>query len=149
MQTEIKHTWFFSQSPGEVWEYLTKPDLMALWLMKNDFKPEMGHSFQFRTNPIPALDLDGIFHCKVLEIIPLRKLTYSWKGGSENNPGILDTIVAWTLEPKDGGTTLNLVHSGFKEKNIDIFNGMNKGWADNIQKVVKHLNSKYNAGTSA
>ena len=28
MQKEIKHTWHFNQSPQEVWEYLTKPELL-------------------------------------------------------------------------------------------------------------------------
>lgn len=34
MQEEIRQTWFFKQSPGEVWEYLTKPELIEQWLMK-------------------------------------------------------------------------------------------------------------------
>ena len=29
MQKEIKHTFYFSQTPQEVWEYLTKPELRA------------------------------------------------------------------------------------------------------------------------
>ncbi len=47
MQKEIKHTWHFSQSPQEVWEYLTKPELMEQWLGKTDFQPIVGHKFRF------------------------------------------------------------------------------------------------------
>ena len=141
MQTEIKHQWIYKQSPNEIWEYLTQAELIALWLMPNNFKEVVGHEFEFRTNPIPSLHLDGIFHCKVLEIVPLKKLTYSWKGGSGNGEITLDTIVEWTLEPFDNGTRLLLKHSGFKEENISILMGMTDGWQENIQKMLNHLNS--------
>lgn len=140
MQTEIKNEWTYEQSPNEVWEYLTQADLIALWLMPNNFMPILGHEFQFQTKPIPSLDLDGIFHCKVLEIVPFNKLSYSWKGGSGNGVFSLDTIVEWTLEAYGEGTKLSLKHSGFKETNFAIFTGMTEGWKKNIQKMVNHLN---------
>lgn len=139
MPTEIKNEWIYEQSPGEVWEYLTQAELIALWLMPNNFKPILGHEFQFKTNPIPSLGLDGVFHCKVLEIEPYRKLSYSWKGGSGNGTFTLDTIVEWKLELYGNGTKLSLNHSGFKAMNIDIFNGMTEGWEKNIRKMLNHL----------
>lgn len=142
MKTEIKQKWFYSQSPEEVWLYLTDPDLIALWLMPNDFKPVLGHDFTFRINPVPSLNLDGIFHCKVLEIIPSKKLIYSWKGKSENNEIIMDTIVEWTLEKKDNGTELHLLHTGFKETNIAIFDSMTDGWMKKLEKIGNLLNEK-------
>lgn len=142
MQTEIKNEWVYEQSPSEVWEYLTQADLIALWLMPNNFKPVLGHEFQFKTNPIPSLRLDGIMHCKILEIIPQKKLIYSWKAGPGDGNYPLDTIVEWTLKPFGNGTKLFLNHSGFKETNIDIFNGMTDGWKKNIQKMVNHLKKK-------
>lgn len=72
MQKEIKHTWYFNQSPQEVWEYLTNSELLEQWLMPNDFQPIVGHKFRF-TNP------NGTFvHCEVLEIKPFTNLSYSW-----------------------------------------------------------------------
>jgi len=139
MQTEIKHKWFFNQPPEEIWEYLTKVELIAQWLMANDFEPVVGHDFKFCTNPIPSLGLDGNFYCKVLEIIPFKKLIYSWKGGPTNRKITLDTIVVWTLEPKDNGTELRLVHSGFKEENFSILTAMFDGWLKNIQKMLQRL----------
>jgi uncharacterized protein YndB with AHSA1/START domain len=93
MHTEIKQTWVYEQPPAEVWEYLTQPDLIALWLMRNNFKAEVGHEFEFRTNSIPSLELDGIMHCKVQEIVPFQKLSYTWKAGSGNGKFPLDTLV--------------------------------------------------------
>lgn len=140
MKTEIKRDWFFNQSIQEVWDYLTKAELIEKWLMPNDFELKVGHEFKFTTNPIPAMDLSGTFNCKVLEIIPLKKLVYSWAGGlTEENPS-LETIVEWTLETRDDGTELKLVHHGFKQENESILDAMYHGWDKHIQNMVKNLN---------
>ena len=148
MQKEIKNEWVYEQSPNEVWEYLTQPDLIALWLMPNNFKPMPGHEFQFRTKPIPSLDLDGIFYCKILEIVPFQKLTYSWKGGSGNGVFTLDTVVEWSLEKYGNGTKLSLKQWGFKKANLAIFTAMTEGWQKNIQKMINHLNATNNGSTN-
>jgi uncharacterized protein YndB with AHSA1/START domain len=149
MQTEIKNEWIYEQPSNEVWEYLIQADLIALWLMPNNFKPIPGYEFQFKTKPIPSLDLDGIFHCKVLEMVPFKKLIYSWKGGSGNGVFTLDTIVEWTLEKYGNGTKLFLKQSGFKEANLTIFMKMTEGWQSNIQKMINHLNATHNDSTNA
>jgi uncharacterized protein YndB with AHSA1/START domain len=140
MKTEIKNEWIYEQSQKQVWEHLTKSDLIALWLMPNNFKPILGHEFQFNTKPIPSLELDGIMHCKVLEIIPYEKLVYSWKAGSGNGIFSLDTVVEWTLEKHGKGSKLLLKHSGFKEFNIGIFTGMKDGWEKIMQKMATQIN---------
>ena len=141
MQYEIKKEWIYEQSPNDVWAYLTQAELIALWLMPNDFKPIPLHEFQFQTKPIPSLELDGIFYCKVIEIEPFKKLSYSWRGGSGKGIFTLDTVCEWTLEPYGNGTKLCLRHSGFKETNVAIFSGMTDGWEKNIQKMVSHINN--------
>ena len=121
MNKEILQQLFFPHSPQTVWEYLTTPELMEQWLMPNNFKPIVGQSFQFKTKPIPSLNVDGIFHCTVLEIVPFQKLSYSWKSGPGDGTFTLDSIVVWTLTAKDNGTELLLQHSGFKEvENLSI-----------------------------
>src|SRR5882757_445082 len=81
MKKTIKHQFFYPHPPEKVWDYLTKPELMEQWIMKNDFQSIVGLDFQFRTNPIPSLNFDGVFYCKVLEIVPFKKLSYSWNSG--------------------------------------------------------------------
>lgn len=142
MIKSISHQFFFSHRPETVWEYLTKPELMALWLMKNDFQPIVGLDFQFRTNPIPALDFDGIFYCKVLEIVPYKKLSYSWRSGPGGGEITLDSVVVWKLQPKDKGTALFLEHNGFeKEENLNFFNGLADGWTKKIHRIDELLNN--------
>ena len=40
--------------PEKVWRALTQPHLIEEWLMKNDFKPAVGHRFSLRADPQPA-----------------------------------------------------------------------------------------------
>ena len=150
MAKSIKHTFFFPHAPETVWEYLTKPELMELWLMKNDFQPIVGYDFQFRTNPIPSLDFDGIFYCKVLEIVPFKKLSYSWKSGPGEGKITLDSVVVWKLQPTDKGTELFLEHNGFAEKeNLAFYNGLNHGWVEKFQKIEQLLKTAQHGNTNA
>jgi uncharacterized protein YndB with AHSA1/START domain len=149
MAKSIRNQYFFPHPPEVVWEYLTNAELMGLWLMKNDFQPIVGHDFQFRTKPIPSLNYDGIFYCKVLEIVPFRKLSYSWKGGPGEGKVTLDTVVVWKLEPNDKGTELFLEHSGFSEvENLAVYAGMTDGWLKNIGKIADLINAAKNGTTN-
>jgi uncharacterized protein YndB with AHSA1/START domain len=142
MAKSIQHNFFFPQPPSAVWEYLTNSELLELWLMKNNFEPVPGHEFQFRTNPIPGFQFDGVCHCKVLELVPFKKLSYSWKGGPGNGIINFDTVVTWKLEEKNGGTELFLDHSGFAEEaNVAIYKGMTDGWLKNVDKIANLLNA--------
>jgi uncharacterized protein YndB with AHSA1/START domain len=144
MTKNIQHQLFFPHPPEVVWEYLTNAELMQLWLMKNDFLPVVGHDFQFRTNPMPAFEFDGIAYCKVLEIVPFKKISYSWKGGPGEGKITLDSVVEWKLEAKDNGTELFLDHSGFTELvNLSMFDAMNNGWLRNMHKIAERINEKY------
>lgn len=141
MAASIKHQLFFPHPPAAVWEYLTNAELMELWLMKSDFQPIVWHEFQFRVNPIPSLDFDGIVYCQVLEIVPLKKLSYSWKLGPGDGTINVDSVVRWELQPTDKGTELLLNHGDFKIlENMGIFDAMNKGWLENIHKILTRLN---------
>ena len=133
MAARIKHQLFFQHSPEAVWEYLTNAELMELWLMKNDFQPVIGHKFQFQAKPIPKMGFDGNIFCEVLEIIPNKKLVYTWKGGPK--PGVigLDTTLTWSLSPEGEGTRLVLEHTGFKGwKNYLASIFMEQGWKKGI-----------------
>ena len=146
----IKHQLFFPHPPSAVWEYLTNAGLMELWLMKNDFQPVVGHEFQFRTNPIPSFDFDGIIYCKVLEIVPLEKLSYSWKLGPGDGTTNVDSVVRWELQPKENGTELILRHSDFAIlKNMGIFDGMTVGWLQNMNKILNRLNETIHGTSNA
>ena|ERR1700722_6166613 len=144
MQRDLVIKWFFPHPAEKVWECLTTPELISQWLMKNDFKPIVGHKFQFHTRPIPKMGFDGIVYCEVLEIIPDKKLVYTWQGGPK--PGVirLDTVLTWTLTPGAEGTTLLLEHTGFKGLQnylTSIF--LERGWKKNVaRRFIKILESR-------
>lgn len=116
--------------PEVVWTALTSAELIGRWLMPNDFAPVIGRRFTFRTKPMGSWD--RVVHCAVIEVVPNRKLVYSWNGGADDNPKYgskLDTIVTWTLTPVAGGTKLRLVHAGFRSPGNDFaFDAMSPGW---------------------
>jgi len=149
MTKTIKHQFSFPHIPEIVWEYLTRPDLMELWLMKNNFQPVVGASFQFRTGPIPSLNFDGVCYCKVLEIVPFKKLSYSWQCGPGDGNITLDSVVVWRLEPTAEGTELFLEHSGFeKEENLAFYKGFLQGWVEKLQNIDKLLKTAQHANTN-
>lgn len=120
MKKEIKHTFYFTQTPEEVWEYLTKPELMEQWLMPSDFQPVVGHHFRF-TNPNNTFVV-----CEVLEVKPVTLLSYVWKNDWLVTKTPYTSKVSWTLSAIEGGTELLLVHSGF-----ELFKDLlahNSGW---------------------
>ena len=136
MQTAIKHNWFYACSPETIWDYLTKPELLSQWVMKNDIQPIVGHRFMFKTNPYPEMEFDGNVYCEILEVVPFKKLSYSWKGGPAAGQTTMDSVVTWMLKSKDNGTELFLEHTGFGELvNKKLFEGMNGGWKQNMGKM--------------
>jgi uncharacterized protein YndB with AHSA1/START domain len=104
--------------------------------MSNDFRPELGHRFTFRTDPAPGFD--GVVHCEVLAIETERYLEIRWRGGP------LDTVVRFTLEPEGAGTRLTLEHAGFKGLRGRIISRILKsGWGKMLD---THLPTVLSAG---
>jgi uncharacterized protein YndB with AHSA1/START domain len=136
----IQHQFFFPNSLEVIWEHLTTPELIAKWLMPTDLKPIVGHEFQFTAKPMPELNFDGIFYCEILEVIPYKKLSYSWKFGSGN--GVLNnSVVNWTLTEKDNGTELLLVHNGFEGSDfLPMLTSMTDGWLKQLNKMLQLIN---------
>ena len=96
------------------------------------------------------LDFDGIAYCKVLELVPHKKLSYSWKGGPALGQITLDSVVVWTLVKKDNGTELRLDHTGFRElENYAIYPAMNEGWLKNMKKIPELINAAKHGATNA
>lgn len=127
---------YLAHSPTRVWRALTDPELMARWLMPNDFKPEVGHRFTFRTTPIPKVGFDGTVHCEVLDLDPERLLRISWGGGN------LDTTVTWTLVAEGRGTRLFVEHAGFDlddEAQAFAFRGMGNGWRTGVFRALETI----------
>jgi uncharacterized protein YndB with AHSA1/START domain len=121
-------------SPEKIWRALTQAPMIAEWLMKNDFKPETGHKFQFRAQPMPGWS--GITNCEVKEVDAPKRLVYSWGDGSESDSG-LKTVVTWTLTPTSNGTLVRMEHSGFRPEDENGRKAMSGGWPGILERLER------------
>jgi len=103
-----------------IWRALTQPHLVEEWLMKNDFKPVVGHRFNFRKSPQP--DLNIVVDCQVLIVEPNKTLSYTWEAYD------LKGVVTWTLTPTGTGTHLRMEQSGFRPDQKRAYGGAKGGW---------------------
>lgn len=138
--TRIEVDQYFPHPPAKVWQALTTPELMAQWLMPNDFKPVVGHRFAFRTSQIAQTGFSGHIACEVLNLVPQKQLRVSW--ADADNPGGMATTVTWTLQAEGKGTRLFLEHAGFDlddptQQLARKF--MNGGWRSHVLRRLSDL----------
>lgn len=136
MKRDIRIEWFYPHPVETIWQCLTDPALLKQWsLSSGDFKAEPGFKWMEVKPARPAMGWDGKMYFEVLEVDPMKKLTYSFKGGPGEGVINLDTVVTWTLIPKDNGTVLILEHTGFRgAKNIFTSFIMELGWKNKVAK---------------
>ena len=135
-RTSIHVDELLGHPPAVVWRALTEPDLLARWLMPNDFAPVAGHEFTFRAVPLPDAGFDGVVRCRVLDVEPARLLRIRWRGGR------LDTTVTWRLVPEGRGTRLLLDHEGFDpddEIQRRALRGFGGGWRGHVVARLREL----------
>ena len=96
-------------APAErVWKAITDKNDMKQWYFDvSDFKPEVGFEFTFNGGSEEKV---YVHLCKVTEVVPGKKLTYSWQyrdyGGN--------SFVTLELFEEGGATTLKLTHVGIE-----------------------------------
>ncbi|AXC50509.1 SRPBCC domain-containing protein [Paracoccus suum] len=125
-ERELRHP------PEYVWRALTQEHLIEKWLMKSDFKPEVGHRFHLEAEW-------GKVSCEVLAIEPLRTLSYSWAAYG------LESVVTWTLTETATGTHLKMEQSGFGRDQDQAYYGAKAGWEqflDRLEEVVANLDGQ-------
>ena len=113
----------------KLWRALTQPHLIEEWLMKNDFKPVVGHSFNLRG------EWGGVLDCEVLAVEPNRSLSYTWNHSNEDPAYDLRSVVTFTLTPTEGGTRLRMEQSGFRPDQKQAFGGARAGWQTFLAKL--------------
>lgn len=129
MARAMIHEVTYPHSPERVWRALTDPAALQQWLMDTTFREaKVGHRFRFTAKPMPGWN--GITECEVKEVVPLRKLSYTWGGSDNQGKPYPPTLVTWTLEPAPGGgTKLRLEHTGLVGlRGLMMYMGMNSGW---------------------
>ena len=114
--------------PAEkIWRALTQGALIEEWLMKNDFEPQVGHRFNFRSTPVP--NWDGVINAEVLVVEPHSRLSYTWATMGATS------VVTWTLTPTQNGTHLRMEQTGFRSEQNAAYKGATYGWTKFIGKM--------------
>jgi len=122
-----------SHSPEKLWRALTQPHLMEEWLMKNDFKPDVGHRFNLRG------DWGGVLDCEVLAVEPHKTLSYTWDFKHDDPAYDMKSVVTFTLTPTATGTHLRVEQAGFRPDQKQALGGANAGWRQFLEKLDQVL----------
>jgi uncharacterized protein YndB with AHSA1/START domain len=129
----------FNAPVSRVWKALTDVEEMRHWYFDlKEFKPEVGFEFEF------IVEHEGVTYdhrCKVTEVIPQKKLAYSWR--YEGHEG--DSLVTLELFAEGGKTRLKLTHQGlesFPKTPAFARENFNKGWTEIIGSELKRFVEK-------
>lgn len=91
-----------------VWKALTDKQQMKQWYFDlSEFKPEVGFEFTFDGG---SEEKTYKHLCKVLEVIPNKKLSYSWRYKDYEG----NSVVSWELFDEGDKTRLRLTHTGLE-----------------------------------
>ena len=123
----------FGHPPEKIWRALTQPHLIEAWLMKNDFKPDVGHRFNL------SGDWGGVLDCEVLEVEPNETLSYTWDFAHDDPAFDLKSVVTFTLTPTGSGTHLRMEQEGFRPDQKQAFGGARAGWQQFLGKLEEVL----------
>lgn len=119
-----------------VWGYLEDPDLLAAWLMRNNFSGRVGERFQFFARP--SGDWDGVLNCRLLEMDRPNKIAFTWDANDIEG----ETVVTIELAEEGEGTRLRLIHANFEHAKRDvgaIVRRHDEGWEDHLGLLAGQL----------
>jgi uncharacterized protein YndB with AHSA1/START domain len=124
----------------KVWKALTDKQQMKQWYFDiAEFKPEVGFEFTFTGG---SEEKTYMHLCKVLEVIPNKKLSYSWRYKDYEG----NSVVMFELFDEGGKTRLKLTHAGletFPQNNKDFGKeSFAQGWTHIIGTSLKNFAEK-------
>jgi len=111
---------------SRIWRALTQPELIAEWLLKSDFAPEVGRAFRFVQDW-------GEIECRVIEVEPETSLAYTWAAFG------LESTVTWTLIPTGQGTRLRMEQAGFRRDQEEAYRGARAAWTGYLRRLEAML----------
>ena len=130
----------FNATVARVWKAITDKDQMKEWYFDlPEFKPQVGCKFQFSAGK----DEKKYLHlCQVTEVIPGKKLTYSWRYDTYEG----NSFVTFELFAEGNKTKLKLTHEGletFPKSNPDLAKeNFVEGWTSIIGTSLKKFVEK-------
>ncbi|HEY7727772.1 MAG TPA: SRPBCC domain-containing protein [Candidatus Eisenbacteria bacterium] len=124
---------------ADLWPLFTTRTGLAKWIAEvQEFDPAPGGAFRFRSR---YQGREVIEEGRVEELISESRLRLAWEWRGEEWGSA--TSVEFTLEPRDGGTSLLFVHSGFEriapERAVAARRTYATGWAGVLHDLARLL----------
>jgi uncharacterized protein YndB with AHSA1/START domain len=104
----IKHSITVNASIERVWQALTTPEQMAIWVGAIGFKPAIGAKFEFHAPPTEGWN--GITYSEVTVLEEPTRLAFTW-----SVPNFPATLVTITLRALGDQTEVTLEHTGWDQ----------------------------------
>jgi uncharacterized protein YndB with AHSA1/START domain len=145
---EIRKTVVVDAPPTVVFRALTDERELERWMpQKAKMDARLGGKLEFKYHWAER-GVDRVVAGEILELIPDKKLSYSWRspmadgrGGRDDSPS--SSIVTWTLEKlPNGKTKVTLAHTGFTGSAQDAENG----WTYYTGRLVQHCSANLAPG---
>lgn len=119
-----------------VWKAITEKEIMKQWYFDvKEFKTVVGFKFEFWGGEAGGKQWKHL--CEITEVVPERKLSYSWK--YEGYSGM--SYVTFELFEESNGTKLKLTHTGIDTFPADIpelaIHNFENGWKHAINISLK------------
>jgi len=119
---DIQKTINIKTSPDKVFKaIIDEAELQKWWVDVPILEQKVGGTleFKFLKENSERLQKDYVVKGKVLEIIPNKKLVYTWNPVDE--PELAGSVVTWSLQEDSDQTKVSVVHSGLDNcKNYDL-----------------------------
>ena len=132
---EIKQTLTVNAAPERVFRAMTDASEITRWFAssaQSDAKTGGRFKYDYAFDDASRNHaVDGEYR----DLTPGKSVAYSWPAGHAKLP----TEVAFALAPKDGGTELTLVHSGWTEETAASMKEHDMGWGFFLSNLKSYL----------
>jgi uncharacterized protein YndB with AHSA1/START domain len=126
----LQKTVYLKAPKDKVWQFLTEVEKVKIWF----------HVYDADLTPDQPFTISGaesgkqLGEGRVLRMSPHDLLEYTFSVGPMNGA---ESTVLWTLDAVDGGTRLNLTHSGLPdgEAAFGLILALDQGWDDHIARM--------------
>ena len=133
--SEIKKTITANATPGKIFSAISNESELPKWwvdIPKLDLKLGGNISFRFLKEKSEQLENDYIVEGKITELIPDKKLAYTWNPIGE--PELENSVVSWNLEKLDSNKTkVSVAHSGLEH--CKYYEKLDAGWSFFLNKL--------------
>jgi uncharacterized protein YndB with AHSA1/START domain len=136
MKFDITSERIYPYPPETVWRALVDPHALGTWLMKTDFLPEEGRSFQMWCD-----NSDGgtdRYLCKVLEMEAPKRMLWEWALDGRKSEGA--TYVEFVIDDVADGTRLTVRHRG--DRDATTIESFKQGWPTKLDQLGAALHQR-------